>query len=43
MLLKPVGQHFKVVGWTYVDGIMRGEAMRAVENGEFQPQDFELY
>lgn len=42
MLLRPAGQHFEVVGWTYVGGIMLGEAMMALENGKFQVQDFEL-
>lgn len=42
ILLRPVGTHVQVLGGVYVDGIMFGEAMDALERGEVELRDFEL-
>lgn len=42
ILLRPIGTQFQVLGGVYVDGIMFGEAMEALERGEVELRDFEL-
>lgn len=43
MVLRPVANHFEVIGDIYLHGIMYGEAMKALEEGKVQLQDFELH
>lgn len=43
MLLRPVKDHHELVGEVYLDGIMYGEAMEALDHGEVQLQEFELH
>jgi len=40
IVIRPHGKLFKVVGEAYVQGLMDGEAMRFLESGDFQVQDF---
>ena len=40
--LRPEGDHYLVVGETYIHGFMRGEAYKEVENGTFVEEDFIL-
>ncbi|KAG4428493.1 hypothetical protein IFR05_016021 [Cadophora sp. M221] len=42
LLLRPVGTQFEVLGGVYLDGIMFGEAIEAMERGEVELRDFEL-
>lgn len=43
MVLRPVEDHYEVISDIYVDGIMFGEAIEALERGEVKLQDFELH
>ncbi|KAH9224403.1 hypothetical protein DL95DRAFT_452172 [Leptodontidium sp. 2 PMI_412] len=42
LLLRPVGTQFELLGGVYLDGIMFGEAIEAMERGEVELKDFEL-
>lgn len=43
MAHRQVDNHYEYVANIYLDGIMHGEAIQALENGQVQPQDFELH
>ncbi|KAH7397731.1 heterokaryon incompatibility protein-domain-containing protein [Cadophora sp. MPI-SDFR-AT-0126] len=43
MALRQVDNHYEYVADIYLDGIMHGEAIQALENGQVQLQDFELH
>lgn len=43
MILRPVEDYFEVVGEVYCEGIMIGEAMKALAGGERELRDFELH
>jgi len=43
MLLHPVDSHYEVHGAVYAPDIMHGEAMKALEEGKIELQDFELH
>lgn len=40
VVLRPCRNAFKYIGECYVDGMMDGEAVEAVDCGKFQVQDF---
>jgi hypothetical protein len=40
IVIRPYGKLFKVVGEAYVHGLMEGEAMKFLETGGYQVQDF---
>ena len=40
IVIRPHGKLFKIVGEAYVQGLMDGEAMRFLESGDCQVQDF---
>jgi hypothetical protein len=40
IVIRPYGEHFKVVGEAYVQGIMDGEAMELFETGKVEKQSF---
>ena len=42
MLLRPVEEHYQVLGEVYLNGIMNGEAMDALYRGEKESTTFEL-
>jgi hypothetical protein len=41
--LRRVGTHYEFIRSVYLDGIMLGEAMEALERGEVELEDFELH
>jgi hypothetical protein len=41
--LRRVGAHYEFIRSVYLDGIMLGEAMEALERGEVELEDFELH
>jgi hypothetical protein len=41
--LRQVGTHYEFIRSVYVDGIMFGGAMEAMERGEVELEDFELH
>jgi hypothetical protein len=41
--LRRVEDHFKYIRELYLDGIMYGEAMKAVEDGFVELRDFDLH
>lgn len=43
MVLRPIDDHFEVIGDIYIDGIMFGEAIQALEEGKAELVDFELH
>jgi hypothetical protein len=43
VILCPVGGHYEFVGTAYLDGIMHGEVIQAMEEGKVQSQVFELH
>ena len=43
LILRPVENHFVLIGDCYVEGIMEGEAMDFVRNGKVEMRDFCLY
>jgi hypothetical protein len=43
MMLRPVEEHFELVGPVYVPGIMHGEAMTALQEKKVELQAFELH
>ena len=43
VVLRPRGDHFKVVGECYVNGLMDGEAMEAKSRGEYEEAELLLY
>jgi hypothetical protein len=43
MVLRPVAEHFELLGPVYVPGIMLGEAMTALEEGTVELREFELH
>lgn len=43
MVLRPIDNHFELIGDIYLDGIMYGEAMAALDERKFKLQDFELH
>jgi hypothetical protein len=43
IILRPVEEHYEVIGEIYIHGIMQGEAMQALERGEVHLQSFELH
>jgi hypothetical protein len=43
IVLRAVEDHYELVGDIYLDGIMHGEAMRALAEGKVKLQDFELH
>ena len=42
VILRPFGNLFKYIGECYVQGLMQGEAIIALEQGEYQPIDIAL-
>lgn len=42
MTLRPVDDHFEVIGDAYLDGVMFGEAIEALRKGIVGLRDFEL-
>jgi len=42
VVLRPVGDHFRVVGECYIHGLMEGEAMEWLETGECQLEEIVL-
>ena len=42
MVLRPKGQHYEVVGGCFVEGLMRGEAARGIEQGLYPMERFSL-
>jgi len=43
MILRPVDSHFEVIGEAWLYGIMKGEAMTALEQGKVDLREFELH
>jgi hypothetical protein len=43
MILRPVHNYYEVIGDIYIDGIMFGEAIEALEEGKVELRDFELH
>jgi hypothetical protein len=43
VVLRREGNHHAVVGETYINGIMSGEAIEKMENGELEKRDFVLH
>jgi hypothetical protein len=43
LILRPVENHFVLIGDCYVEGIMEGEAMDFVKNGKVEMREFCLY
>jgi hypothetical protein len=41
--LRRVGSHYQFIRSVYVDGIMYGEALEALNRGEVELEDFELH
>jgi hypothetical protein len=42
-MLRPVEEHFELLGPVYVPGIMLGEAMTALEERTVELREFELH
>lgn len=40
IVIRPHGEHFKVVGEAYVQGLMEGEGMKFLESGRFHARSF---
>jgi hypothetical protein len=43
LILRPVENHFVLIGDCCVEGIMQGEAMDFVKNGKVEMREFCLY
>ena len=43
VVLRKQGNHYILVGETYVDGYMHGKAMDELKDGKFRLQDFEIH
>jgi hypothetical protein len=43
MILRPVEDHYELIGEIYIHGIMHGEVMQALDRREVQLQSFELH
>ena len=43
VILRPIGGHYEFVGTAYLEGIMHGEVIQAMEEGKIQSQVFELH
>lgn len=42
-VLRSHGDHFEFIGCCYVDGIMEGQAVVGLDNGEFTAQIFDIW
>ena len=42
LILRPLGEAFRVIGECYIHGLMRGEMAREIENGQLSRRDFRL-
>jgi hypothetical protein len=42
LILRPMGDHFQVIGDAYIHGVMHGEAVDGVRGGTFTLRDFHL-
>jgi len=40
IILRPVGNHYALIGEAYIHGIMKGEVMEKLDKGNFKLQDF---
>jgi hypothetical protein len=43
LVLRPVEEHYYMIGDCYVEGIMQGEAMRNFENEQAEPGIFDIH
>jgi len=43
VILRPIEGHYEFVGTAYLEGIMHGEVIQAMEEGKVQSQVFELH
>jgi hypothetical protein len=43
IILRPVDEHFEIVGEAYVHGVMKGESMVDLEEGKYVLTDFEIW
>ena len=43
MILRSVGGYYRLIGEVYLHGIMQGEAMKALNQGKKELQEFELH
>jgi Heterokaryon incompatibility protein (HET) len=43
VILREVGEHLLFIGDSYVDGMMRGEAVERLDKGEYELRNFEIW
>jgi hypothetical protein len=43
VILRPVDQHWEFIGECYIHGVMFGEAIDDLENGQYELRDFEIH
>ena len=43
VILRRIENHYVLIGEAYIDGIMNGEAMEGLKNGEHETQSFEIH